>query len=244
MHSEPNRDCKEVQRVIKSTRNQRGFSLLELSMVLVVIGLIIGATVVGSNLQRNALFQKINTGFVQGWAQAYQSYFTRTGIVVGDDPTTPTLQVNKGTGELCTTLLQTAMDAAGVRMPAGRAEGQEDRASYLDSNGNPQEVQVCFNNVPWAVVSTAPGTYVKRNRNVMVLKNLTPALARSLDASIDGKPDARFGRFREQSQADQNTTTTGQPWSIDNRMKFGSTTATSQDESQVAVVTAYYLMQE
>jgi len=239
----PNAYAEKVPDMNTDTRCQRGFSLLELSMVLVVIGLIIGATVVGGNLQRNALFQKINTSFVQGWSQAYQSHFDRTGIVVGDDPVTPTLKVNKGTGELCGTALQTVMDAAGVRMPAGRAEGQEDRASYLDSNGNPQEVQACFNNVNWSDVSAAPGTYVVRLHNVMVLKNLTPALARFLDSTIDGKPDARFGLFREAAKANK-TSTAGEQWSIDNRMAFGSTTATNLDESQVAVVTAYFLMNE
>ena len=222
---------------------QRGFSLLELSFVLVIIGLIVGAVAYGGNLQRNAVFQKLNNGFVQGWAQAYQAYFVRTGIVPGDNAVTPTLKVNHGVGELCSTALQTAMDAAGVRMPAGRAEGSEERASYLDSNGNPQEVQVCFNNVSWSVVSSTPGSYVVRKRNVMVLKNLTPALARFLDSSIDGKPDARFGRFRQISQAAK-TTVGGAAWSLDNRMAFGSTAATNRDESQVAVVTAYYLMDE
>jgi len=233
----------EEQAMSFAKPSQSGFSLLELSMVLVVIGLIIGATLVGKDLQRNAVFQKINTGFVQGWAQAYQSHFDRTGMVVGDNPTAPTLKVNLGNGEFCDAALQTAMDAAGVRMPAGRAEGQEDRASYLDSNGNPQEGQACFNNVNWSINGSAPGSYVVRLRNVMVLKNLTPALARFLDSTIDGKPDARFGLFREAAKANK-TTTPGEPWSIDNRMPFGSTTPINQDELQVAVVTAYYLMNE
>ena len=38
--------------------------------------------------------------------------------------------------------LRALMTRAGIRMPPGRAEGLEDRYVYLDTNGNPQEVQV------------------------------------------------------------------------------------------------------
>lgn len=224
-----------------SKTNKKGFTLVELSIVLVVIGLILAAVSIGRDLQRNAVYQRLSSSFVQGWAVAYQSYFDRTGIVPGDDPAIPTLKVNQGGDELCDTDLQTIMDAAGIAMPEGRSKGSEDRYAYLDSNGNPQETQVCFQNVPWSITGGAPDTYVSRLKNVMVVKSLTPDLARYLDAQIDGKSDARFGLFREDSQA---AVLTGNAtvWSVDNRMPYDSTTPTNQDESQVAVVTAYYLI--
>ena len=49
----------------------RGFTLLELSVVLVIIGLIIGAVTIGKDVQRNAAYQRIATEFVQGWAIGY-----------------------------------------------------------------------------------------------------------------------------------------------------------------------------
>ncbi len=233
----------KLTRKIVRQRNsgQEGFTLVELSIVLVVVGLILAAVSIGKDLQRNAVYQRLSSSFVQGWAVAYSSYFDRTGIVLGDNPAIPTLKVNRGAGELCGAPLQTFMDAAGVAMPEGRAEGSEDRYNYLDSNGNPQEVQVCFNNVSWSVPGAAPGTYVTRSKNVMVLKSLTPDLARYLDGQVDGKSDARFGLLRENSQAAV-TSGNATAWSIDNRMAYGSTTVTNRDESQIAVVTAYYLM--
>ncbi len=237
--------------VVHQDRNQRGFTLVEMSVVLIVIGIIIGAVSIGKDVQRNAVYQQISTAFMQSWSTAYQAHFTSVGVVVGDSQTTPTSYVGGAIGGgSAGTALRNAMLAAGVRLPAGRAEGSEDRFVYLDSNGNPQEVQASFLNVPWAEEATTTGTFVLRDRNVLVLSNLTPDLARLLDTHVDGKPDARFGLFRENSQAagvgvTAVGVTTAQPsaiWSVDNRSGFGTTTAATLDEDQVAVVVGYYRM--
>ncbi|MCP4595114.1 prepilin-type N-terminal cleavage/methylation domain-containing protein [Neptuniibacter sp.] len=225
---------------------QSGFTLIEMSIVLVIVGLIIGAVSIGKDLQRNAEYQKVNSRFVQGWALAYQAYYQKTGIVLGDSASSPTLRVDGADatpGEICGSQLYGFMDAAGIKMPGGRAEGSESFEVYLDSNGNPQQAEVCFQSVAWAIPASTGGTYVARNRNVLVLKSVTPDLAQFIDSQVDGHPDARFGDLRENSQAGVAATTTSQAWSVDNRMKYGETTASNLDESQVAVVTAYYLME-
>ena len=133
--------------------------------------------------------------------------------------------------------------AAGIRVPTGRTEGQQDRYVYLDSNGNPQEVRVCFQSVAWSEAGASVGTYVSRPRNVMVIHGLTFSLAGALDQQIDGRSDARFGSLRESTMANNVTPNNpGQIWPVDDRMAFGSTVATALDESQVAVVDAYFKM--
>ena len=223
----------------------KGFTLVEMSIVLVVIGIILGAVSVGKDLQRNAAYQKISQSFVQGWALAYQNYYTRINVVVADSQTSPTLMVNSNNGEVCggsTTTLYSFFDNAGVQMPAGRAEGSEDKYVYLDTNGNPQQIDICFDNIPWSVDGLNPGTYMLRNKNVMVIKGLTPDLARLLDNSVDGIGDARFGFFRE-SQYTNNIAAASQVWSKTNTQNFANNNI-NQDESQVAILTAYYLMPE
>ena len=258
---------------------QRGFTLVEMSIVLVIIGLILGAISIGKDVQRNAEYTKVKQKFIDQWVLAYNTHTQRTGVVPGDSQTAPRLMVDGANyagsasqisggnmtglstpGVIChgtigagmtSTLeanldLRTLMLQAGVRMPPGRAEGSEDRFVYLDTNGNPQEIQVCFQ---WNAPGTGSGA-----GNVMVISGLTPDLARSLDQMIDGKADASEGLFR---QADIMKTTHNLPgvqWNTDNKQGFvdggptsgaaAVTSAVNMDENQVTTVVAHYKMNQ
>lgn len=204
---------------------QGGFTLVEMAVVLVIIGVILGAVMIGRDVQRNAEYTRIKQKFVDQWVVAYNTYSQRLGAPIGDSQSAPRLMVNgfnfAGAGNtlsggdmssateppaICrgnagpgmARPMQTGaefnlrdlMRKAGVTLPPGRGEGLEDRYVYLDTNGNPQEIQVCFQ---WNRPGTASGS-----GNVMVITGLTPDLARALDQAIDGKPDAQNGAFRQE----------------------------------------------
>jgi prepilin-type N-terminal cleavage/methylation domain-containing protein len=261
----------------QTSRSQSGFTLVEMAIVLVIIGLILGAITIGKDVQRNAEYTKVKQKFMDQWVLAYNAHTQRTGVVPADSQTAPRLMVNganyaaatgpisggnmtaatppnvichgalgpnmngtvqngTGSGDFD---LRTLMLQAGVRLPPGRAEGQEDRYVYLDSNGNPQEIQVCFQ---WNLPDTASGS-----GNVMVLSGLTPDLARSLDQMIDGKADAQEGMFRQQGVANGTPNAPGVQWNADNRQKYAeaaSSAPSNLDESQVATVVAHYKMNQ
>jgi len=282
----------KIQKIAKS----KGFTLVEMAIVLAIIGVILGAVSIGKDLQRDAENQKIYQKFVSAWKSAYDQYYNRIGVVVGDSQVAPTYMVNgnetsvgngagtgaagnvngevagiaenfEGTGSkichgqgytdgevgigdapIAQQDLHDLFDRAGLRMPPGRAEGQEDRYLYLDANGNPAEIQICFQ---WNPEGTNSGA-----GNVMVLRGITPDLARTLDQMIDGKPDAIEGRFRQQD-AEPNTgggntsQVPGVEWRAnstysvnENGQTEAQETGDNQDENRVVLLTAHWQMDQ
>jgi prepilin-type N-terminal cleavage/methylation domain-containing protein len=267
---------------------EAGFTLIEMALVLVVIGLIIGALTVGKDVVRNAEYQKIAHKFVMEWKRGYDEHFQRAGVVLGDNQIAPTymvdgkeawiaggnlsgavagvpenyvntgLRICKGQGypknsigagdaDLAQQDLRELMQKIGIRMPTGRGEGQEDRYVYNDSNGNSVELQICFQWNP-------PGT-ISGAGNVMVLRGLTPDLARYLDQIVDGKADALEGRFRQQdarnNAVEVSSQQPGQEWSANNT--FGQEESAKQaadaiggnrDEDRVVLLTAQWIMDQ
>ena len=73
---------------------QKGYSLMELVIVMAVAGLILGGIAAGRDVLREAEYNRIHTKFLLPWKQAYDLYYQRTGVVIGDNQVAPTLMVN------------------------------------------------------------------------------------------------------------------------------------------------------
>lgn len=216
-----------------------GFSIVEMSVVLVIIALIVGAASVGRDLYRSAQAERLSNDFVQAWLLAYDRFVAGTGGVPGDNFDNPTGLVNAGTNNfMCDINLQNALLGAGIALPSGRGEGFANRYVYQDAKGIPQELRVCVGAVQWSEPSGSVGAYAARPRNVMRFEGLTPSMATLIDAKIDGRVDARHGRFREATVQDD-LTPAGVPWSLqDDDNLMGGT----NPDAQVAVVVGYLRM--
>lgn len=264
---------------------QRGYTLMEIVVVMAIVGMILGGVSVGRGVMQEAEYNRLYNKFLLTWKQAYDLYYQRVGTVVGDNQVAPTLMVNGyearldnsngaqpgipssylntgrrichgsgyarnsvGSGDpaLSGQNLHDLFDRVGIDMPAGRAEGQEDRYLYEDSNGNPVELQVCFQWNPARTISGAG--------NVMVVRGLTPDLARKIDTLVDGKPDAIEGRFRQQNSHSNHLQTSsqqpGHEWTANNTYAVASDHQTAQgdggagDEDRVVLLTAHWIMDQ
>lgn len=216
---------------------QRGVTLIELAIVLVIIAILFSAVSSASSLIQIAGGQRLFTEHVIGWKNSYQSYVNITKAPPGDNPSTPTYLVNGAVGSpMCNDAgnpkLTNAMLAHGIEVPQGRGLGREDLAVYQDSNSVPHELKVCFASVPWSLPGASVGVFVNPTRNVMVLQGVSTELARQFDTLVDGTLDARFGKFRLASQA-SSLSTTGVDWPA---VKSGSS------DDDVQELTVFLLM--
>ena len=103
---------------IDKIRNNKGFSLIEIAVVLIIIGIIIGAIVKGRDIIRSGEQKKVYTKFVNGWNLAYLTFYDRTGKILGDTWNTDNATAYAGQdGEA-----DTAAGATGDPTDAGRAD--------------------------------------------------------------------------------------------------------------------------
>ncbi len=173
--------------------------------------------------------------------------YSNTGLKICHGQGYPKNSVGVDDRNLANQDLRDLMRQIGIRMPPGRAESMEDRYVYTDSNGNATELQVCFQ---WNPPSTISGA-----GNVMVLRGLTPDLARYLDQLVDGKADALEGRFRQQddrlNSEEPSSQQPGREWSANNTYAMNDAayqTADGQgsgrDEDRIVLLTAQWVMDQ
>ncbi|MBF0157304.1 MAG: prepilin-type N-terminal cleavage/methylation domain-containing protein [Magnetococcales bacterium] len=108
-----------------ATGRQQGFSLVEMAIVLVIIGLIVAAVTVGKDTMRTAEYNKVYSKYISPWIQASYSHFQRTGKVAGTVNVAGTVagaggidQTDAGCDNTTNSECLTAMQAVGITVPA------------------------------------------------------------------------------------------------------------------------------
>lgn len=167
-------------------RNQKGFTLIELSIVLVIIGIILGAVLKGQDLIDNARAKRM-VSQLNAWNTLEWGYMDRFGRLAGDAGRDGIIGNTAATERAIATSAIGEMAAAGV------------------FSNVPQNPVLIGGSSFWVYIgydSTGLGT----NKNVMVL---CPSVAcnvvftadqlrivQSIDTAIDGSADAGAGNFR------------------------------------------------
>jgi len=185
-----------------STDRQRGFTLVEMAIVLVIIGLILAAISIGKDAERNAEYKNVAQGFVQPWVQAYNAYYDRVQVPVGDNLQNATQRVGgcvaynpadcafgSAPTTATTPVLVNLMTQTGISMPqglGGTTQGHQQQFRYLDQAGVAHTLTLWF---------AYNGDGSPPNGNVMVLQDVVPELASMLDGYVDGSVNLASGNF-------------------------------------------------
>lgn len=197
----------KTRRMMGEAKGEKGFTLVEMALVLIIIGIIIGAIVKGNDLVRSAEQKRIYTKFLGDWRLSYLNFYDRTGRILGDTWDTNASPAAAGQDGMADTSGGTAaapvattgqaalvtststadylgLSDAGLQAPVTNVPSVAYQYRYVDSDGNSHLLDVSF---AW------DGT---DNYNYMQIENMPGELAMALDTMIDGAADGTQGEFR------------------------------------------------
>lgn len=186
---------------------EAGFSLIEMAIVLIIIGIIIGAVVKGKDIIRSGEQKKVYTKFLNEWRTAYLNFYDRSGHILGDTyhaantsaardgqadtgaagSATPTAA---GQDDLSTggtdggTFTYLGLSSVGLTAPVTNLDNNW-QYRYVDSQGNSHTLDIAF-------AHSNPGG---PGYNYMRINAIPNELAMAVDNMIDGSADCTAGEF-------------------------------------------------
>lgn len=196
-------------------KSSRGFTLVELAIVLVIIGIILGAVLKGQELINNAKVKRVQND-LRGIEAAMWTYYDRAGRMPGDCNRDGNIGFSLGAGTTGQALAYSSLTTPTSDYCASTTTGENDpnrawsdmRAQRVLSYATPNTdlARHTFND-RFAVGSIGSGG---NNYNAIVIYGIPTWAAKMIDVSIDGAADGTAGRVRNFS-----TTVTGSAWPSD-----------------------------
>ena len=187
---------------------KNGFTLIELSIALIIIGLIVGGIMKGKDLIHSADQKKIYNTWVKQWVVASNEYQDRTGSVLGDGVsnggTNATEDGHADNVNLSTsTTVQDKLKSIGLDFPQGNIDSTKG-GSYTIKGKYTTNIARAY--LYWL------GSTVDGAKNRLYIVGVPTDYAIAWDAMTDGKVDAKSGDFRiytdDQDWPDAETTKT------------------------------------
>jgi len=126
-------------------KSEKGFTLIEMAIVLIIIGIIIGAIVKGKDIIKSAEQKKLYTKYVRSWQLAYNNYYDRTGWILGDEASNDNANRDGQCDPLATAAnLEAQLKAIGLTPPVQGPTGSSLVRTYADSLGVQRTLTLAF----------------------------------------------------------------------------------------------------
>lgn len=162
----------------------KGFTLIEMAIVLIIIGIIIGAVVKGKDIIKSAEQKRLYTKFAQSWQLAYNTYYDRTGWILGDVNDLDNGETAGGRDGHCSIPIEDnlvlQLQRIGLDLPPQGPTGARLVRTYTDSTGNSCTLTIAFD------YRAAQGNYIR-------VAGVPNELGISWDRIIDGENSGATG---------------------------------------------------
>jgi prepilin-type N-terminal cleavage/methylation domain-containing protein len=171
-----------------------GFTLIEMAVVLIIIGIIIGAVVKGKDLIRSAEQKRLYNQFLSAWEMAYVNYYERTGRILGDTNTADNSGARDGLCANNVTLanLESQLKAVGLEPPSAGPTGNANERRYAASTGSQYSVIINLR---------SRSDNVATNYNCIEILTMPTELGLAFDKIKDEVSDGTTGSFLAVSAA-------------------------------------------
>jgi prepilin-type N-terminal cleavage/methylation domain-containing protein len=179
---------KNIKKRIKYFPDNRGFTLIEMAIVLIIIGIIIGAVVKGKDIIRSGEQKKLYSTFINAWQMAYNSYYDRTGWILGDDNNNTNNNRDGRCGDpaplslASENNLNNQLTNVGLETPPTGPTGATNVRTYTDSAGNFANLTIQF-------------AYDANYGNFLQMAAVPNELGMAIDRIVDGEMDGTNGDF-------------------------------------------------
>ncbi len=164
-------------------RNNQGFTLIEMTIVLVVIGIIIAAVVKGRDIVKSGEQKQLYTTYIRAWELSFSNYYDRTGWVLADDASdTNAVRDGRCSDAATEDNLLAQLRRVGLGAPNEGPTGDTLIRTYTDSQGINRSLQLKFD-------------YKSNLGNFIRVTGISNDLGLAWDKIIDGTVDGEKGQL-------------------------------------------------
>jgi prepilin-type N-terminal cleavage/methylation domain-containing protein len=169
----------------KRVHDNRGFTLIEMAIVLIIIGIIIGAVVKGKDIVRSAEQKKLYSEFIREWQIAFNNYYDRTGWILADvnDPNNAGARNGRCLPGTTNANVDLQLQNVGLTPPATGSTGTTMVRTYTDSTGVQRTLTLAFD---W---DASLGNYIR-------VAGTPNDLGMAIDRIVDGSSSSNAGDVR------------------------------------------------
>lgn len=211
--------------------NKKSFSLIEISIVLLIIGILITSVIKGGDLLRSAKIKEFTQTYLNEWDLTVNNYFNTMGTNISDTITNGgNTSVIDGfmDGNISTntqyTQIYNKLTDSGIDICQSFKASIKDGTTFCSSGYNPFKKSIDGEFTGTKIVTVTFTNYIinSKRKNILLFNNIPGDVALNIDTLRDGNPNGTIGNIIAISEeASAGTEPTLINWDVNTTQSLG-----------------------